>query len=419
MVVAWDKDGNTGDAMEQGQPPDNMGATTRWYQDNKMLTQASQNAAGTSDSSKDISGDGSPMADNSERGSGGGAGGNEIGNASIVRLWSSSLYGQSSWLLTFAALSIIVFAKKINIKKLTLKQGVFSFWIIWLFTMFIFFSFAGFYHRYYLCMFAPALSIISGVGFIQMLKEFREKTGWKQFILPIALITTMAIEIKYVFSYTELRIWLIPIMGVTAVASLLLMVKNYFKPKKLTALLMSIFMLIAMLAAPFYWALTPVMYVPNSTMPYAGPELASNGNKDGSMNSGNSSANLQGELGNNYLEEYLVTNYKEGSFLVVAQRANTVAQYIIDTGLPAYAYGGFLGSDNSLTLDNLKAQVEEGKITYFLVSDQNGGGEGSSDIISYVKEKATLIDPSEYTDSSAENTKNTMGGGSTSLYCFK
>ncbi|HEY5524871.1 MAG TPA: mannosyltransferase, partial [Clostridium sp.] len=103
----------------------------------------------------------------------------------------------------------------------------------------------------------------------------------------------------------------------------------------------------------------------------------------------------------------------------VAQRANTVAQYIIDTGLPAYAYGGFLGSDNSLTLDNLKAQVEEGKITYFLVSDQNGGGEGSSDIISYVKEKATLIDPSEYTDSSVENTKNTMGGGATSLYCFK
>ena len=282
-----------------------------------------------------------------------------------------------------------------------------------------FLSFAGFYHRYYLCMFAPAISILFGVGFIQMLKEFKEKKCWKQCILPLAFITTMAIEIKYVFSYVDLRTWLIPIMGITAVISLGLMITNYFKPKKVRTLLLSIFMLISMLAAPFYWALTPVIYVPNSTMPYAGPELASDGNKAGTINSENYSTNDSLELSGNYLEEYLVQNYKEGSYLVVAQRANSVAPYIIDTGLPAYAYGGFLGSDNSLTLQNLKTLVEEGKITYFLISDQNGGGEGSSEITSYVKEKATLIDQSEYSDTISTNTDNNKGGGSESLYCFK
>ena len=37
---------------------------------------------------------------------------------------------------------------------------------------------------------------------------------------------------------------------------------------------------------------------------------------------------------------------------------SSVARFIIDTGLPSYAYGGFLGSDNSLTLDKLKENLE-------------------------------------------------------------
>lgn len=90
---------------------------------------------------------------------------------------------------------------------------------------------------------------------------------------------------------------------------------------------------------------------------------------------------------------------------------------IIDTGLPAYAYGGFLGSDNSLTLDKLKELVKEGKITYFLVSEQGGGNE-SSEITSYVKKNATLVDPTEYGSTKAQG----MGHGGMSegsLYVFK
>jgi aryl-alcohol dehydrogenase-like predicted oxidoreductase len=44
------------------------------------------------------------------------------------------------------------------------------------------------------------------------------------------------------------------------------------------------------------------------------------------------------------------------------------------TGLPAVAYGGFLGTDNALTLAQLKQLVKEGKITYFLVSSEGGHG---------------------------------------------
>jgi len=356
-------------------------------------------------------------------------GGNEIGTASILRLWNSNLYGQISWLLTLAACSILICIRKFNIRKLTLKQGIFTFWILWLGTMFTFFSFAGFFHRYYLCMFAPAIAALCSIGIVKMFEEFRNKSSIKQFMLPISLIITIGIEIKYVWSYPQLKTWLIPIIGVIGAISLILMLLNYIRPKKLTVFIATAFMLISMLAAPFYWALTPVMYVPNSTMPYAGPELGSE--SGGGMPQGESSSESNKPSD---LESYLVANYKEGSFLVVSQRSSDVAQFIMDTGLPAYSYGGFLGSDNSLTLDKLKEYVSEGKITYFLASGGGMNGNESSDLISYVKENATLINPAEYGETSIVTDKNISvqkddsnsaqrggqgpGGKSSSLYYF-
>ncbi|AGX41169.1 ArnT family glycosyltransferase [Clostridium saccharobutylicum] len=361
----------------------------------------------------DVQQDG-PQGDGQQgRPQGGGMGSGEIGTASIVRLWTSNLYGQASWLLTFAAFSILIFIRKFNMRDLTVKQSMLTFWTLWLGTMFTFFSFAGFYHRYYLCMFGPAIAALCGIGLVKMFEEFKNKNGIKQFILPISLITTIGIEIKYVWTYSQLKSWLVPIIAVAGVISLALMILNYIRPKKLITLIIGAFMLISMGAAPFYWALTPVMYVPNSTMPYAGPELASQSGKgmpqSGSLSENNKSSNL---------EQYLVNNYKEGSFLVVSSRADDVAQFIMDTGLPAYAYGGFLGSDNSLTVDKLKEYVSEGKITYFLVSGDGGMG-GNSELTSYVKENATLIAPSEYGGSSSnQNQKGGPGSQSGSLYCF-
>ena len=347
---------------------------------------------------------------------GGGIGVSEIGTASILRLWNSNLYGQTSWLITFAVFSILVCIRKFNIRKLTLKQGMLTFWGLWLGTMFTFFSFAGFFHRYYLCMFAPAIATLCGIGLVKMFEEFKKKSSIKQFVLPMSLIITIGIELKYVWTYSQLKTWLVPVIAITGVISLVLMVLNYMHPKKLITFIIGAFMLISMGLAPFYWALTPVMYVPNSTMPYAGPELSSQSGggmpQSGSLSESNKASSL---------EEYLVTNYKEGSFLVVSQRASDVAQFIMDTDLPAYSYGGFLGSDNSLTLEKLKEYVNEDKITYFLVSD--GGMGGNSDLISYVKENATLIDPTEYGEASTKqdnsnSQKGGPGGNSSSLYCF-
>jgi 4-amino-4-deoxy-L-arabinose transferase-like glycosyltransferase len=352
-------------------------------------------------------------------GTGGGAGGsgNDIGTAGLLRLWSSSLYGQAAWLIVLALFCILAKLGKFSFKKMTVQQGVFIFWIIWLVTMYTFFSFAGFWHRYYLCMFAPAIAGLAGIGVPEMVKAFRDRHGWKQFLLPVSLLGTFAPELIYVWSYTALRAWLAPVMLAAAAASLMLMALHYIKPKNFILLTASALMLVSLLAAPLYWSLTVVLYVEqNSTLPYAGPELASTAAIRGMTP--NQEVLTSGDSGTNALEDYLVAHYKAGSYLVVSQRANDVAQFIVDTGLPAVAYGGFLGSDNAMTLDQLKTLVSEGKVTYFMITSQNSGR--NSDLTSYVEKTATLIDSSEYLGTTAQSGGGSSSGGisGSSLYLF-
>ena len=339
----------------------------------------------------------------------GGFGGNDIGTAGVFRLWAQSLYGQATWLFILAMFCIVMKTGKFDPKKLTLKQGVFIFWIGWLIAMYGFFSFADFWHRYYLCMVAPGIAGLAGPGIAEMVRAFREKRGWKQFLLPASLAVTFAFEAAYVWGYPDLRVWLEPVMIATAAAALALMAFHYFKPRRIALLAATVLMLASLLAAPLYWSLTVVMYPPqNSTLPYAGPELASTIPVPGMTP--NQESLTTGDSGTISLENYLVAHYREGSYLIVSERADDVAQFIVDTGLPAVAYGGFLGTDKAMTLSRLQELAQQGKVTYFWVA----GGNSYSELNTYAEKNAKLINPSDYNVSDDQ----TIGQSGGSLYLF-
>lgn len=346
---------------------------------------------------------------------GGGGAGNDIGTAGILRLWGSSLYGQISWLIVLALFCIAVKLRKIDWKTRTLRQGIVVFWVLWLAAMYGFFSFAGFWHRYYLCMLAPAIAGLAGIGFVDLIRAFAQRRGIKQLLLPFSLLATIALQILYVRDYTALRAWLAPLITAAACAGLILMAVHYFRPRRLVLSAAAGCMLLSILAAPLYWSLTAVLYVPqNVTMPYAGPELASTTETPGMTP--NQETFTTTDTATQALEDYLVAHYQAGSYLVVSQRANDVAQFIVDTGLPAVAYGGFLGTDNAMTRDQLKELVQEGKVTYFMITGQNRNS--NSDLISYVRENATLIQPSEYAGTEAAE-RQSGTSSSVSLYLFQ
>ena len=376
------------------------------------------NSGGYGQTAPGTDGRGNRQDDGRGMGMNGGGGGSEIGNASPLRLWTSNLYGQGSWFLLFAICSMLLCVKKWSFRNKNVRQGAFAFWSLWLITMAVFFSFAGFYHRYYLCMMAPAIAVLSGIGITAIYSGFKNKKEKKiEYLRPALLLAAflgnLVLQVICVLRYSQLKTWLLPVMlGVSGVGILLFAV--YFVKRKRVILAVSTAALVlSALVAPVYWALTPVMSVPNATMPYAGPELVESGGQGNRAGMPSDGSGFQTAT----LETYLAKNYKQGSFLVTSQRSSSVAQFIIDTGLPCYAYGGFLGSDNSLTVDKLKTLVAQGKITYFLLSENGRSGSSGSDIESYVKENAVLVDSSEY----SSNTSNVgqMGGQNGTLYLFK
>ena len=190
----------------------------------------------------------------------GGVGLNEIGSAGALRLWNQNLYGQASWLILLALFCIAAKLGRFRLKELSLRQGVLIFWIVWLVTMVLFFSFAGFFHRYYLCMMAPGIAALCGIGIPEMVRAFREKRGWKQALLPLSLLGTVAVELLFVWRYEALRAWLVPVMLVPAAAALVLMALHYMRPKERIPALAAGLTLLSLLAAPFTWSLTVVLY---------------------------------------------------------------------------------------------------------------------------------------------------------------
>jgi 4-amino-4-deoxy-L-arabinose transferase-like glycosyltransferase len=341
------------------------------------------------------------------RGFQGGAAGNDIGTAGALRLWSQSMYGQASWMIVFALFCIAVEFRKSRLRQRSVRGAMTTYWFLWLATMVLFFSYASFFHRYYLCMLAPGAAGLVGIGFSSLFRAFRERDGWRQWLFPASIAATCGVEIAYVWQYAQLRVWLVPLIAAACAVSLAGMAVYRFGCRRIALTAAVGCAVLALLSAPFYWCMTAVWYVPeNITMPYAGPELASTTQTPGMT------ANQQAFAGEDSttqaLENYLVAHYKEGSYLVVGPSANDVDRFIVDTGLPAVAYGGFMGTDNALTLDRLKELIKAGKVTYFLIPSSGGMGGGNSELASYAEENATLVPASEY-----------GGSGSGQLYLFQ
>ncbi len=73
-------------------------------------------------------------------------------------------------------------------------------WGTWLLTMGIFFSVAGFFHQYYLTEMAPAIAALFGIGIVTMWHDYR-LSGWRGWLLPLALIATALEQIYILSSY--------------------------------------------------------------------------------------------------------------------------------------------------------------------------------------------------------------------------
>lgn len=329
------------------------------------------------------------------------------GTAGPLRLFQTALGDQISWLLPMAlfgiaAIFIASWRRTRRFFQWDTAQKEMIFWAAWLVPVAGFFSVAGFFHHYYLIMLAPAIAALTSAGFMALLNLYRKNTGVPGYLLPSAVAITTGLQMFFIAQYSILGMSFIGVLGL-GLATTLFIIKA--KQPAWTSWI-AVASLIALLLAPMYWALTPMMYGGNSSLPEAGPQLKTSGGgafADASVN----------ETLISYLEE----NSADTEFLFGTTNASTAAPYIIKTGKSVMALGGFNGTDPILTVKELKQMIKDGKIKYFYLPSNNKGS--SSDVVTWIEENGTKVDSSEWggettsTDAttSASSTQDGFGGG--------
>lgn len=330
----------------------------------------------------------------------------ETGTPGALRLFSSGLAGQISWLLPFALIGLLAFLKRPE--SLTAKgledAGYFSerglvllAMCFWLFPGLLYFSFTtGFWHTYYLATIAPPLAALTGIGTFGMYRAYTEG-GMKSWLLVAAILVTGVVG-TLILTYNEefsgilILVLINGALGLTVILATLNIRKNRDNPRLLryVAAIAIGFLFIA----PFVWACTPLVYGSGSSLPVAGPQPARNG---GGAPDGNSVPGTADS--NSGLIHYLISHHDGEQWIVAVLSSHGATDIILTTGEPVMTLGGFSGSDRILTSESLQTLISNGKIRYFFLSSgsgDRGGPGGDSEITSWVSSNCAVVTSSEY-----------------------
>ncbi len=293
------------------------------------------------------------------------------GTPGPLRLFNEPLAGQIAWLLPLALCGMLALAwqRRPRFQSDPQQQSL-VFWGMWLLTMGIFFSVAGFFHQYYMTEMAPAIAALFGIGLVTMWHDYR-RAGWRGWLLPLALIATIAEQVHILTSYPAWGQWLIPLLTVLCVFAVGWLLIGRLTPhlriqvpsarSLVSALGIGI---LAMLLAPTVWAAIPVIQPTpaQANLPLAGPSQRDG--FSGTFGGGRDESSSVDPA----LIRYLEANQGKATFLVATPSSMTADRIILATNRPVMAMGGFSGGDPILTTDQLASLVAKGTVRFFLLS---------------------------------------------------
>jgi len=397
------------------------------------------------------------------------------GQPGIGRIFAATLGGQISWLIPFALVALIGTLILLGRRpRADLARASVLLWGGWLLLEFLVLSFQqGIQHSYYTSAMAPPIAALTGIGAVAFYQAYRRRSvpagerasgepprgraGW-------GLMLPLAISVTGLWSFVLLRRtpswnpWLSwTILGATVVAVLAL-VSGWLRGRAVPAgrgrllAVAGVAGLIAVLAGPAAYAVTPLSSTIQGVNPVAGPsaggglggfgipagvlrDFADLGGRGGfgaggfgaggfgagsepagrydrgagglgapGLGGGAGRAGGLGGQANTKLIAYLEAHRDGATWLVAVRGSDAAAAIILQTGgIPVMAMGGFSGSDPAPTVAQLKQYVAEGKLHYVLTGGAGGfGGFGggaadtASSVTSWVEQNCTVVPASAY-----------------------
>jgi 4-amino-4-deoxy-L-arabinose transferase-like glycosyltransferase len=396
-------------------------------------------------------------------------------------LVNAELGGQAGWLLMLAIIGLVVAAWQQRHPEgtrwpLNREHQSLVLWGGWLLTAGAFFSIAGFFHAYYLATIAPPVAALAGIGVVSLWQDYR-RGGWRGWVLPIALVVSALVEAHILSFFPDWSRWLTPLVvgsSVLVAIALLAFRLRWHVNRSIAFVAMGLGVL-ALLLTPSIWTEYTVANAAGGLVPSAGPGGSGFGFGGGPPRSANGRAFVlrlpngtvfrgfgprgngrvgrgqrfgppggpRGDIGttaDKNLVRYLESHQGHTKFLVATLNAGSAEPFILTTGRPVMALGGFM-SDRILTVSQLATDVKNGTVRYFLLSagDRNGpgnvpkqlrtylerrggfpgrfrggfggpGGNGNNDLVQWVSKNCSVVPAGAYHSASGSSAGG-FGGG--------
>jgi hypothetical protein len=183
--------------------------------------------------------------------------------------------------------------------------------------------------------------------------------------------------------------------------------------------------LIAVLAGPAAYAVTPLSKTTEGSNPVAGPTAGGGLGGLGGGRLGGPGGGLGGTASKQMIA-YLAAHRDGATWLVAVQGSSAAASIILATdGIPVMAMGGFRGTDPAPTLAQFEQYVKQGKVHYVLTGGRGGLGGGGSgtvaSVTSWVEKNCAAVPASAYggtasAGSATSGTAGTAAGAGQALY---
>jgi 4-amino-4-deoxy-L-arabinose transferase-like glycosyltransferase len=203
------------------------------------------------------------------------------GQAGITRIFGTTLGGQISWLIPFALIALVGTIVLLGRRPRTdLARASVLVWGGWLLLEFLVLSFQeGIQHSYYSSAMAPPIAALTGIGAVAFYQAYRHRSGWG-LLLPLAIAATGVWSFVLLRRTPSWNPWLSwTVLGATVVAVLALAggwLRGRYRPAaggrgRTLLAVAGVTGIIAVLAGPAAFAVTPLASAIQGVNPVAGP----------------------------------------------------------------------------------------------------------------------------------------------------
>ncbi len=220
----------------------------------------------------------------------------------------------------------------------------------------------GIVHPYYVASIVPPLALLIGVG----AGVVRDRWQARATLPALGVAIAVAGAVSWVIARRSTWDIASALAVLTAVGGLLFAGMASAAPAAFrrippTAIAAAT---LAVLVVPFAWTVGSLKAGFNANIPYAEP-VAGIGMAGGAP--GDTSADDD-------VLAFLLEHRGDATWMAAAPSARIAAPFIIETGEPVIALGGFSGSDPILTVDEFDAMVTNGDVRYVYLGGQQGPG---------------------------------------------